>query len=41
MKGLLYALLVCLIAIVMILPIGIGALVGINESNQDFTGDSS
>ncbi|MBQ8414238.1 MAG: Ig-like domain-containing protein [Clostridia bacterium] len=41
MRGLLYALLVCLIAIVMILPIGIGALVGINESNQDVTGDSS
>ena len=40
MRGLLYALLVLLIAIAMIIPIGIGALNGINESKQDATGDS-
>lgn len=40
MRGLLYALLVLLIAIAMIIPIGIGVLNGINESKQDATVDS-
>lgn len=41
MRGLLNALLICLLAIVLILPIGIGAWVGINESEQDTVVDSS
>ena len=40
MNGILKVLLVCLIAIVMILPIGIGALVGFNNSNDDQVGSS-